>query len=150
MANDLTKVTREIWAQALEEQREVDIPSVVRTVMDTYPDLVAQESERLICQALRRELNELARKETEDGCQLELFGFPSVIAVPQEGDGYHYMQTTKARWEELLSGKQVREDNVRRALLKLDTYRNALDHVRPVMESTQLTFAEAYRKPLPE
>jgi len=70
-------------------------------------------------------------------------GYP-VITRADAGDGYRYMKLEKAGWEDLVAGLQIREENVRRAQSKLDTYRGALRQLRPIMEGTNLTFTEAY------
>jgi hypothetical protein len=143
VATDLRTAVRETWQKALESERVVEIPAVARQVIADYPDLIVSEQERLVWTAILKEIKELARQEAEDASQLRLFGFPSVIAIPVLDDGYHYMQSTKAQWVDLIAGAQVRADNVRRAQAKLDTYLGALDHVRPVMEGTERTLAEA-------
>ena len=145
MASELKSVTKQEWESALEKQDKVDIPTVAKEIMVRYPEFVARERDRLILDAIKRELTQLARAVVQ-GVQLELFGFPSVIAVPEAGDGYLYMKTLKAKWPDLVSGAQIRQENVQRAQQKLDTYQDALDYVRPLMEGTELTFAEATRK----
>lgn len=140
---DLRVAIRETWERELDQNRVVEIPSVARKVIGDYPDLVAEEQERLLFAAIVREIKQIARDETETSAQLSLFGFPAVIAIPVTDDGFTYMRTVKATWEELLQGAGIREDNVRRAQSKLDTYRGALEHVRSAMEGTDRTFAEA-------
>lgn len=140
---DLRSAVRETWERALEAQRVVEAPVVARQVMADYPDLVANESDRLVFTAILKEIKQIARDEAEQSSQLSLFGFPSVIAIPVPDDGFHYMQAAKAQWVDLTAGAQIRADNVRRAQAKLDTYNGALDRVRPVMEGTERTLAEA-------
>jgi hypothetical protein len=143
VAIDLRTAVRQTWERALDEQETVIVRDVVARVRDDFPDVVESEGERLIDTAIAREVKSIARTEAEQGAQLTLFGFPSVIAIPIPDDGYEYMQAVKARWEQLAAGGQIREDNVRRAQLRLDAYNGALDHVRPVMEGTERTLSDA-------
>lgn len=146
MAIDLRTAVRQTWERALEEEERVEAPVVAQRVITEFPALVADEQERLIFAAILREIKQIARTETEESSQLSLFGFPSVIAIPVPDDGYAYMQAVKARWADLVAGAGVREDNVRRAQQKLDTYNGALEHVRPVMEFTERTLAAAVQE----
>ena len=141
--NDLRTAVSEAWSRALDDERTVAIPDVADRIMEDYPDVVSQESERLVRSSIVRMLKDNANRETEESSQLSLFGFPSVIAVPVTDDGYVYMQSMKATWADLSSGAQIRETNVRRAQARLDQYNGALEHVRPIMEGTDVTLAEA-------
>lgn len=141
--SELRAAVRETWEKALDDERVVEASAVARQVIEGYPELVASERERLIFAAILREIKQIARMETEESSQLSLFGFPSVIAIPVTEDGFTYMRTVKATWEELTQGASIREDNVRRAQVKLDTYNGALEHVRAAMEGTSRTLAEA-------
>lgn len=150
MATDLRSAVAEAWDRALSDERTVSVPSVVARVMDDYPELVATEQVRLAREAITRWVKALARNESETGSQLTLAGFPAVIAVPtgpdedEEGDvEYRYMRTTKAVWPELAAGRAVRVANVSRAQARLDAYEAALEEVRPIMEGTDRTLAEA-------
>lgn len=137
---------RETWEQVLDEQREVDLPTVANRFITTNAGLVEREQSRSFYAMVLRDLKELARAETENASQLTLFGFPSVIAVPVPDDGYHYMQATKATFNELLAGGEVRDVNVRRAQEKRDAYYGAVERVRPIMEGTGKTLADALRE----
>lgn len=141
--SDLRTAVRETWEKALDDDRVVEPAAVAQRVITDYPDLVADEREKLVFAAILREIKQIARQETEDSAQLSLFGFPSVIAIPVPDDGYTYMRSVKATWDELMAGAVIREDNVRRAQQKLDTYRGALERVRPAMEGSSRTLAEA-------
>lgn len=139
----LTEVVRHEWERAIEEQDTVVVRDVVERVRTRYPDLVDTESDRLVDAAIAREIKAIARGEAEHGAQLSLFGFPSVIAIPIPEDGYEYMATAKARWEQLVSGGDIRQQNVLRAQQRLDQYNSALDYVRPVMQGTDKTLDAA-------
>lgn len=150
MATDLRSAVAETWDRALDAERSVSVPAVVARVMSDYPALVAVESQRLAREAITRWVKGLARTESESGSQLTLAGFPAVIAVPtgpdedEEGDpGYRYMRTTKATWADLDAGRGVRVANVTRAQARLDAYDTGLERVRPFMEGTDRTLAEA-------
>ncbi len=148
MANALRRAIRETWYAALNDERKARIPEVAERIQNAYPDLIARQSHWLIFAAIKRYLNQLAKIETERD-EPNLFGFPRIIAIPEQDGSYSYMQVTKARWDDLIAGQRIREENVRRAQQKLDSYRDALEQVRPIMAGTQLTFAEAYQAPQP-
>ena len=143
---DLRAAVRETWEKALDDDRTVSVPSVVDRVIEAYPDLYAAEMENLGRAALLRWVKDLARSESDSDGQLTLFGLPSVIAVPvedEDGDGYVYLRTTKAVWEEVAAGRGLRVENVRHAQVKLDSYDGAIVILRPLMEGPGLTVAEA-------
>jgi hypothetical protein len=86
----------------------------------------------------------------DDYCTRE-FG-TSRLRLPREerqevvaDTGTYYVRSDKAKWEELLAGRQVRERNVELAQKRLDAYDEALDTLRPHMEDTGRTVAEAVR-----
>lgn len=139
----LRDVVRATWERTLDEEREVDVPTVADRIIEEHSAMIQVESVGLIRSAIIREIKDIARSETEQSSQLTLFGFPSVIAVPVPDDGFHYIRATKAHWDELVAGAQVRTDNVRRAQEKLDIYMAALAKVRPVMEGNDATLAQA-------
>ena len=142
--NDLRTAVSEAWSRALDDERTVAIPDVADRIMEDYPDVVSQESERLVRSSIVRMLKDNANRETEESSQLSLFGFPSVIAVPVVGSGFVYMQSMKATLRDLTSGAEVRELNNRRTQVRLDQYNGALDLVRPIMEGNpEMTLAEA-------
>lgn len=143
---DLRSAVRETWERALDDDRTVSVPAVVDRVIDAYPDLYASEMERLGRAALLRWVKDLARSESDADGQLTLFGLPSVIAVPvddEDGDGYVYLRTTKATWDDVTAGRFLRVENVRRAQARLDSYDGAIAVLRPIMEGTDLTVADA-------
>lgn len=150
MATELRGAVRETWERALDEERQVDAGTVARRVIAEYPEIIAQEQEHLIWVAILKEIKQIARDEVENTSQLSLFGFPRVIAIPVPDDGYGYMRATKATWDDLVSGRTVRAENVRRAQEKLDQYDDSLERVRPVMEGTAIELAEALTRLEPE
>ena len=147
MSNQLRQAIRDTWHEALESQQRTSIPQVAEAIMPKHDDLIKHQGRALVVAAIKRYLNCLAKIETDRDSLLP-FGFPEVIAIPDSSNGYFYMQTAKARWDDLIAGQRLRDENVLRAQQKLDSYRAALDAVRPIMEGTQLTLAEAYQRPL--
>lgn len=153
MTLDLRGAVRDTWERALDEDRTVLVPVVVDRVIATYPDLYALEIERLGRAALMRWVKDLARDESDAPGQMTLFGLPAIIAVPvedddQDGEGFAYMRTPKAVWDEVQAGRALRVANVRAAQAKLDSYDGGMATLRPFMEGTGLTVAEAAAKAL--
>ncbi len=146
MKTELRDAIRTTWETTLDAEREVDVPTVADRIIAEHGLMVAEEAQGLIRAAIIREIKDIARVETEQSRQLTLFGFPSVIALPVPDDGFHYIRATKAVWDELVSGAKVRADNVQRAQERLDIYMAALEKVRPVMEGTTRTLAQAVKK----
>lgn len=148
---DLRDVVRETWDQALDEGRVVAVGTVADKVIEDHTDLVQQEAAALIRRSIVRWIKDLARNEAEAAGALTLFGFPAVIAVPANGyasddDDYVYMRSLKATWPDIEAGELLRVDNVRRAQARLDQYRGAKEEVRPLMEGTSKTLADALRE----
>ncbi len=146
MSNQLRQAIRDTWHAALQSQHRTSIPEVADAIMLKHDDLIKRQGRALVLAAIKRYLNCLAKIETDRDSLLP-FGFPEVIAIPDSSNGYFYMQTAKARWDDLVAGQRLRDENLLRAQQKLDSYRAALDAVRPIMEGTRLTLAEAYQRP---
>jgi len=127
---------------ALEAEHDVDVPTLARKIIADNSELVKEAGQGMILDSLKNYLTRLGRSIT-DRMQMEFFGFPPVIAVPV-GEGYRWMLREKASWNELVAGKEIRDENIRRANAKADAYQEALETVRPIMEGTNLTFAEAF------
>lgn len=150
MASELREAIRETWDRALDDGRVVAIGTVADEVIESNPELVEAEAKALIRRSIVRWIKDLARSEAEATGSLTLFGFPRVIAVPANGyasedDDYVYMRSLKATWPDIEAGEQLRIDNVRRAQARLDQYRGAKEEVRPLMEGTDRTLADALR-----
>lgn len=147
MTLDLRTTVREAWEAALDAERIVRVPAFIDTFIEEHEDDVESEGARLIRQALIRWVKDIARGEAEGAEQLSLFGFPGTIAIPTDAEDdegeYAYIRSTKATFGELDSGKAVRVSNVQRAQARLDVYVIALERVRPLMEGTSKTLAEA-------
>jgi hypothetical protein len=148
---NLSAALRECAVDLLETEERVDINHLVDCAEVRYPEAFAEETERLIRNAAARIakgiLTDLTADDT-DPAQGRLPGLdlPSAIAVPGEVEGgYYYVRTDKARYEELLLGRHVRDSNVKHAQKKLDAYDESLDVLRPYMEGTSRTVAEAIK-----
>ena len=140
---NLRTVLQEEWEKALDANKSVSPPEVVDRVIESYPALVREEQERLCREAMLRWVKVLARAESDESGQLQLFGFPTVIAIPNGApDDYRYMRATKATYPDLEAGLAVRDENVQRAQAKRATYMAALEKVRPMMQGTGKTLAE--------
>lgn len=126
----------------------VDIEEVVGAVYADHPERVIEEKERLALVAIRRmakdALARLANNDEDDGQQGILsLGLPQAIAI-KTGDGYRYVLSSRANWDDLRAGRSQRETNIDRAREALLRYDRALDRLAPVMAaSPQLTVAEA-------
>ena len=85
--------------------------------------------------------------ETEEQVALPGLGLPAAIAIRREDKSVYYVRSDKARWSELRSGRQEREQHVSASQARLDEYDTALDRLRPIMENDpNITVAEAVRK----
>lgn len=140
---NLRAVLQSEWEKALDTNKSVSPPEVVDRVIASYPELIREEQERLIREAMLRWVKSLAKDDADGSGQLQLFGFPRVIAVPNgTPEDYRYMRATKATYDDLEAGLQVRDENVERAVAKRDTYMAALEKVRPLLQGTGRTLAD--------
>lgn len=142
----LRQALSEMAMQMLETTTQVSTEDVVAAARAAHPDLFASAAEHLVDHAANNIVGGILRRLTQDDedAQLVLPGFelPTAICIVDES-GSRWMLTSKAQWRHLLIGETIRDENVRHAVAKLDTYRQALDHLRPIMEGTELTVAEA-------
>ena len=145
---ELREVVSTRFREALNESGEVELPDLAGKIIRDDPDEVSRESEKLVYTAVLNMLKGIARSSADASGQLELWGFPQVIAV-DNGEGYTYMKAVNATYGKLIIGCSIREENVERATAKLDAYREALDKVRPFMEGTQKTLAEVSKNITP-
>lgn len=112
-----------------------------------HAEEISDESERLVRNALHSQIKrELSRRAEDDDGQDALpgLGLPSAIYVPSASDDY-YVARDAATFEELVAGREVRVDNIRHANQRLAQYDDALDRLRPYMEGTTRSVAEAVR-----
>ena len=97
---------------------------------------------KTIVAKLMRDLTDDDGQQTLGFTDLEL---PSAIAV-QHPDGTYYVRSDKANWDELMAGRALRESNVVAAQAKLDAYDESCDLLRPYMDGTGRTVADAVRQ----
>jgi hypothetical protein len=128
--------------------REKTVAQVVGCAYRRHGDVFTSATQQMVEAAARDIVAKLMRDLTDDDgpAQLSLPGLelPSAIAV-QHPDGTYYVRSDKATWSELLAGREIRTANVSAAQAKLDTYDESLDLLRPHMEGTARTVAEAAR-----
>lgn len=141
---------RPLALEMVSSGRPVIAADIVREAQRRYPDEYVAEVDRLAWNAAQREVKDVLHSLSEDdqSAQFALPGLdlPSIIAVPTEGGEFAYRATGACTWDDLVAGRSVRSDNVTAAQAKLDSYDGNLTLLRPVMEGTKLTTAEAARK----
>lgn len=141
-------VLRECAVDLLETEPHVTVEKVVDCAYHRHGETFRQHAESMVLSAARAIVAKLMRDLTEDDDteQLQFAGFgglPSAICV-QTPDGTYYVRADKATWSELLSGRDVRAENVQRAQARLSAYDETMDALRPVMEANPaLTVADA-------
>jgi hypothetical protein len=141
-------VLRECATDLLETEPNVTVAQVVGCAYRRHGDVFTSATQQMV-EAAARDIDAKMMRDLSDDdgvAQLSLPGLelPSAIAV-QHPDGTYYVRSDKATWDELLAGRQVREANVSAAQAKLDTYDESLDVLRPHMEGTERTVADAVR-----
>lgn len=145
---NVRSVLRECAVDLLDTEPNVTVAQVVGCAYRRHGDVFTTATQQMVEAAARDIVAKLMRDLTDDDgpAQLSLPGLelPSAIAV-QHPDGTYYVRSDKATWSELLAGREVREANVAAAQAKLDTYDESLDLLRPHMEGTERTVAEAAR-----
>lgn len=141
-------VLRECATDLLNTEPTVTIDQVVGCAYRRHGDAFNQATEAMVLRAARTIVANLMRDLSDDDGQqsFDLGGLelPSAIAV-QHPDGTYYVRADKATWPELMAGRQIREANVAAAQAKLDAYDESCDVLRPHMEGTTRTVADAAR-----
>lgn len=142
-------ILRDCATDLLDTEPNVTVDQVVGCAYRRHGDEFAQASQQMVLAAARDIVAKLMRDLTDDDSpdQLSLPGLelPSAIAV-QHPDGTYYVRSDKATWVELIAGRNLREANVSAAQAKLDAYDESLDLLRPHMEGTERTVADAARR----
>lgn len=141
---NIRAVLRECAVDLLNTEEQVTVEQVVFCAKRRHGDSFAEAAEQMVSQAARTLVAEMMRGLAEDEHQqLSLLsGLPTAIAVQTEARTY-YIRSDKAKWPELMAGRQVRLVNVRRAQAKLDAYNEACETLRPFMRDDTTTVAEA-------
>lgn len=141
-------VLRECAVDLLETEPQVTVAQVVACAYRRHGDVFIQATEQMVQAAAKTIVAKLMRDLSEDDAPTQLslpgLGLPSAIAV-QTAEGTYYVRSDKATWDELLAGRQIREANVSAAQAKLAAYDESCDLLRPYMEGTGRTVAEAVR-----
>lgn len=141
-------VLRECAVDLLETEPNVTVERIVGCAYRRHGETFAEHAETMVLAMARTIVAKLLRDLTDDdGDEQMAFpgfgGLPSAIAV-QSPEGTYYVRADKATWPELLAGRDVREENVARAQVKLDAYNDTLDELRPFMEADhRVSVAEA-------
>jgi len=149
--NRIEKLIAEIARELLDEQHRVRPEDIVAQARERHPEIIREDAQRLIENAMRSAARRILKALTEDEDEpeqlyLEGLDLPSVIAVVGDEDTY-YVDTREATWDELLAGEQARADNVAAAERKLKVYREAEEILRPYMATNpKLTVEKAYRR----
>lgn len=141
-------VLRECAADLLSTEPNVSVDQVVGCAYRRHGEAFAEAQQALVLASARTIVAKLMRDLTDDDGQQTLdlgnLSLPSAIAV-QHPDGTYYVRSDKATWEELMAGRDVREANVAAAQAKLAAYDESCDVLRPHMEGSNRTVAEAVR-----
>ena len=126
---------------------EVVIPAVVQKTVMQYPEEFGDTQYELALKAANRWAKDYMRQLSNDdeSAQLKLPGvdLPSVLAIPAEGGDFVYRASAFCQWPEVEAAGKVRDDNVARAQAKRDHYSEQMETLRPYMEGTDRTVAEA-------
>jgi hypothetical protein len=146
-------VTRSLFREAI-RRTAVELSAGARVTLDEiataaaaqHPDLIDAESERLVRNAVRREVKDVLRSMTEDDhAQASLPGLelPSRLAVRDERGDVVYVDTHVATLADLDAAEAERARNIAAAQRKLDTFQRSAARLRPYLTSPTTTIAEA-------
>lgn len=142
-------VLRECASDLLDTEPSVTVQQVVACAYRRHGDVFTEATEQMVLASARDIVAALMRdlsSDDEEPQQLALEGLalPSAIAV-QSPDGTYYVRSDKATWPELMAGRAIREQNVTAAQRKLYAYDESCETLRPFMEGSDRTVAEAAR-----
>lgn len=138
----LNEIIRSAWEAAINTGKEVKLADLADDIIRENRAALEDEKDRLIRASVLKDLKKIAGATADDSGQMDLFGFPAVIAIP-DGADYVYLRATSATYDKLVAGRSIRQENVNRAQSKLDTYNLALRRVKPIMEGTTKTLMDA-------
>jgi len=123
---------------------------IVSRFAEIYPDLVQEHGYELAVKALKQEVKRVIRSmnESEDrNGQLRLEGLdlPMLVSIPAETtSGFVYKGVQFCTFDELeRHHKEVLCKNVEAAQAKSDSFAESLEMLRPCMENTRLSVADA-------
>lgn len=139
-------VLRECAADLLATEPNVTVEQVVGCAYRRHGDVFNERAQEMVLASARTIVAKLMRDLTDEDEQQQFdlggLALPSAIAV-QHPDGTYYVRADKARWPELMAGRDVRAQNVTAAQAKLAAYDESCDLLRPYMEGTERTVADA-------
>ena len=126
---------------------EVVVAAVVQKTVMQYPEEFSDTQHELALKAANRWAKDYMRQLSNDdeSAQLKLPGvdLPSVLAIPAEGGDFVYRASAFCKWGEVEGAFKVRDDNVVKVQAKRDHFSEQMETLRPYMEGTELTVAEA-------
>ena len=126
---------------------QIVIPSVVHETIMRHPDEFSDMQYDGAVRAANRMAKDFMRSlsNDDDSAQLKLPGvdLPSVLAIPAEGGDFVYRASAFCKWGEVEGAFKVRDDNVVKVQAKRDHFSEQMETLRPYMEGTDLTVAEA-------
>ena len=126
---------------------QIIIPSVVHETIMRHPDEFSDMQYDGAVRAANRMAKDFMRSlsNDDDSAQLKLPGvdLPSVLAIPAEGGDFVYRASAFCKWGEVEGAFKVRDDNVVKVQAKRDHFSEQMETLRPYMEGTDLTVAEA-------
>lgn len=126
---------------------QVIIQSVVHETIMRYPEEFSDMQYDGAVRAANRMAKDFMRSlsNDDDSAQLKLPGvdLPSVLAIPAEGGDFVYRASAFCKWGEVEGAFKVRDDNVVKVQAKRDHFSEQMETLRPYMEGTDLTVAEA-------
>lgn len=126
---------------------EVVVAAVVQKTVMQYPEEFSDTQYELALKAANRWAKDYMRQLSNDdeSAQLKLPGvdLPSVLAIPAEGGDFVYRASAFCKWEDVEGAFKVRDDNVAKVQAKRDHFSEQMETLRPYMEGTELTVAEA-------
>lgn len=126
------------------------VEDVVRCVYQRHGDAVDEHGAYLahhaVAEIVRKSLRRMSNEGEAEQLSLPGVSLPATIAVLDEESGqYEYVDAHVATWRDLESGRHERLRNVAAAQARLDEYDAALRELRPHMEGTTRSVAEALR-----
>jgi len=131
-SNPLRDAAMAALEAALDDTRLVVLADVAEQVITDNEELVLADAVTHARVYLLRWMKNHVRHSVDEGDQPQLFGFPTIIAVPQDED-YAYIRAPKALYTELQQGREIRRLNAERASFRLNQYDEALRTVSPIM-----------------
>lgn len=113
-----------------------DVDMVCDTILAEHSALLAEHGQRLLRDAIKRQVKNLFRDLSEDdGAQLALPGLrlPTAIAFALSDGSVGYVASENATWDQLVAGLAFRDKNIAAAQAKREQYVASLDLLHPYM-----------------